>query len=252
MISLDRTSPMPLWAQLRDLLNERLRVGEFGDRFPTEAEIAAAYAVSRHTVREALSSLRAQGRVVAERGRGSRVVEVRQQPAGALWSLFRAVEADGRAQTSVVLRLDVVLSRPAAAELGVDYRSKLVHLERLRMMDGEPLAHDEAWLPATLARPLLDVDFTRTALYDELARRCATTLDSGEETVTAVTATPADRSLLQTPRDVPILLLRRKGFSGGRPVEWRETRVRADRFSLQIGWLPDTGRALRLAAELHA
>lgn len=44
---------------------------EVGDRFPTDAEIANAYGVSRTVVREAVSALRAEGLVSTQRGRGS-------------------------------------------------------------------------------------------------------------------------------------------------------------------------------------
>ncbi len=240
MDALDRRSALPLWAQLRDRLAVRVESGEFAGRFPTEPELMAEYGVSRHTVREALQTLRAQGRVVAERGRGSRVVAVSREPDGALWSLFRAVESAGMTQTSDVLTLTEVTAPTIAVQLELPPGEPLVHLERLRRVDGEPLAHDRAWLPARLARPLLDADFTHTALYDQLTQRCGVTLDSVRETVTATTGTEAERerlALADTP-DVALLVLQRKGYSAGRPVEWRETRVRADRFRLDIGWAP--------------
>lgn len=48
--------------------SERLKVG---GRFPTDAEIAKAFGVSRTVVREAVSALRAEGLVSTQRGRGS-------------------------------------------------------------------------------------------------------------------------------------------------------------------------------------
>ena len=66
---LDRGSPTPLWAQLRADLRRRLAAGAFGEAFPGELALVADYEVSRHTVRSALRELRADGIVVAERGR---------------------------------------------------------------------------------------------------------------------------------------------------------------------------------------
>src|ERR1700681_1743284 len=99
---------MPLWAQLRDQLARELDAGEFGELFPTEARLALRFGVSRQTVRYALRDLRTTGRVVSERGKGSRVVESGRidAPLGALYSLFRAVETAGRASSSVVRALD--------------------------------------------------------------------------------------------------------------------------------------------------
>lgn len=115
-----RSASRPLWAQLRDDLMARLGAGEFAAAFPGELALTAEYGVSRHTVREALRRLRADGLVAADR----------------------------------------------------------------------------VWLPAALAAPLLDADFTHTALYEELARRCGLRLHGGWERITAVSPTSAERALL--------------------------------------------------------
>ena len=51
-----------------------------GGKLPTEAQLAQHFAVSRPTVREALSRLRADGLVQARRGSGSYVVRAAAQP----------------------------------------------------------------------------------------------------------------------------------------------------------------------------
>lgn len=92
---MDRKAAEPLWAQ-RDLLR-RLEAGEFKGWFPGEMFLVGEYKVSRNTVREALRRLRADGVVVAERGRRLRVATPAEieQPVGALYSLFASVEVSG-------------------------------------------------------------------------------------------------------------------------------------------------------------
>jgi DNA-binding GntR family transcriptional regulator len=46
----------------------------------------------------------------------------------------------------------------------------LVRLERLRLIDRQPLAHDTAWLPSSIARPLLEVDFAPGDRYTFVAQ----------------------------------------------------------------------------------
>ncbi|WP_372350034.1 UTRA domain-containing protein [Streptomyces sp. KL116D] len=46
----------------------------------------------------------------------------------------------------------------------------LLYLERIRLADGEPLAHDKVWMLASDARALLDVDFSHTALLRRTRR----------------------------------------------------------------------------------
>ena len=127
------------------------------------------------------------------------------QPLGAIYSLFAAVERAGQEQRSVVRTLDVRADGVAAARLGLGESAPLVYLERLRLAADEPLAVDRVWLLEWLVAALLEVDFGRTALYDELARRCGVQLTGGQETIRAVVPAPGARVLLgiATPRTWP-------------------------------------------------
>lgn len=102
---LDRTSPMPLWAQLESELKRRLDSGEFDEGpFPTDLVLTDTYEVSRHTVREAIRHLNKTGVLKRERGRGTVINRSEfEQSLGTLYSLFQSVESTGVDQTSEVL-----------------------------------------------------------------------------------------------------------------------------------------------------
>jgi Bacterial regulatory proteins, gntR family len=70
---LDRQSFTPLYQQIKDLVVSRIRRGEFsvGDVLPSEVKLAAAFRVSRLTVRQALYELRVEGYIIREKGRGT-------------------------------------------------------------------------------------------------------------------------------------------------------------------------------------
>lgn len=240
---LDRRSPLPLWAQLDADLRRRLDAGEFAAAFPGETALVAQYAVSRQTVREALRRLRSEGLVTAERGRAPRLAQRPQftQPLGALYSLFSSVEARGMEQRSEVRRLDVVADGVVAARLGLEESTALLYLERLRLAGGQPLALDRVWLPAAPTRHLLEADFTHTSLYDELATRCGIRLSGGQEQIRAVTGTAAERRTLQAAPDVALLAIDRLACSAGLPMEWRQTLVRGDRFTVTAAFSPSAG-----------
>ena len=232
-VRLDRAGPVPLWQQLLTDLRTRLADSEFVIDFPGELALVEQYAVSRHTVREALRHLRTEGVVTAARGRRPRLapVEVEQQFA-ALASLFAAVESRGLEQRSVVRALDVRADGVIAVRLGLEESTPLVYLERLRFAGPEPLALDRAWFPAGIAAPLLQADFTRTALYDELSTHCGVSLTGGREQVRAVLANRNERVLLHLPADAALLLVERTGCLHGRPIEFRHTLVRGDRYAV--------------------
>lgn len=180
MTPLDRSSPMPLWAQLETELRRRVELDEFSDGFPTDLELTETYDVSRHTVREAVRQLNKSGLLKRERGRGTVVNQSEfEQSLGTLYSLFQSVESTGVEQTSEVLRLESVTDAVAAVKLELDEDAKLVLLERLRLAGGAPLAIDRAWLPYEFGERLLAVDWSHTALYAELANAGAPVPNQG-------------------------------------------------------------------------
>ena len=234
----------PLWSQLLADLRARLAAGEFVDAFPGELALVQQYGVSRHTVREALRELRREGVVTAARGRQPRLAPAEvEQPLGALTGLFAAVESSGLEQSSVVRALDVRRDGVVAARLGLEESTPLVHLERLRLAGTSPLALDRVWLPADVAAPLLDVDFTRTALYDELLAHCGIRLTGGSDSVRAVVPGRGERALLEVPAGVALLSVERTGCVHGRPMEFRHTLVRGDRFAVTAAFRASGGSA---------
>ena len=229
---LDRASPLPLWAQLHDDLRRRLADGELSERFPGELELVAEYAVSRNTVREALRRLREDGSVVVARGRRPRVAHPIRPRLGALYSLSETVRAAGLPERSVVRVQELGRDAAAAARLGVGAETPLVHLERLRLAGGEPLAYEEVWLPGDLAAPLLEADLSRSGLYRELAERAGLRPTGGEEQLSAIVPGRRLRALLELPAGVAAFSIERLSRVGERPLEWRRTVVRGDRFSV--------------------
>jgi GntR family transcriptional regulator len=247
---LDRKSPMPLWAQLEAELRRRVEAGEFDEGyFPTDLELTEAYDVSRHTVREAVRQLNKTGLLTRERGRGTVVNRSEfEQSLGTLYSLFQSVESAGVEQTSEVLRLEVVSDSAAATQLELPEDAELVLLERLRLAAGAPLAVDRAWLPAALAAPLLDVDWSRTALYAELAAAGAPVPNQGWERLTPIVPTPADRGRLGLRKTDAAFFLERLGSRDGVPVEWRTTVIRGDRYRFVTDWSTGVKTELRPSA----
>ena len=247
---LDRSHPLPLWAQIDADLRRRLRAGAFEDRFPGELELSAEYGVSRQTVRDALRRLRAEGVLGSGRGRGTWIRKPRiEQPLGALYSLFSSVEAMGLEQRSVVRTLDVRTDEHVAARLERAADTELVYLERLRLADGEPLALDRAWLPRSIAGPLLEADFSHSGLYDELASLTGTRPTGGSEIISAVVPSAAVRRLLDIPSGTAVMEVLRLGCLRAQPMEWRETLIRGDRFSVAAEWSAHEGYRMSVTGD---
>src|SRR5262245_55471131 len=68
---------LPLWRQVLRLIERDIRSGRLapGTQLPTEAALAQALGVHRHTVRHAIENLSDQGLLRVEQGRGTFVKE---------------------------------------------------------------------------------------------------------------------------------------------------------------------------------
>lgn len=81
MPEIDRSSPIPIYYQLKVLLQEQIEQGKPkpGDKFPTEEELCNQYKISRTPVRQALLELTREGVLSRTPGRGTFLVPRQQQ-----------------------------------------------------------------------------------------------------------------------------------------------------------------------------
>ncbi len=240
----DRSSPMPLWAQVLEDMRRRMAAGEFERGFPAERDLIEQYDISRHTMRDAMRRLHAEGLIDRERGRGTFVRKTPiEQRVGALYSLFRSIEDQGFEQRSKVLALDERQDLLVAQQLGMRSNTKFVYLHRLRYADDTPIATDEAWLPSALAGALLRADFDHTAVYDQLEIRCDIRPGAGWERLHPTIPTIDEQALLGTSPAQAAFLIERFSAFRGKPLEWRRTVIRGDMYTFSTSW-GDTGEPL--------
>ncbi|HEX6657476.1 MAG TPA: GntR family transcriptional regulator [Ilumatobacter sp.] len=233
----DRTSPMPLWAQVLDDLRDRLGRHEFDARFPTDTELVERYGVSRQTVREAVRRLSAEGLLDRERGRGTFVrTSALHHPVGTLPEIFGSIREHLGPVVSIVRRVGRTADPDVAERLGLDPADTLIVIERVRHTADGPIAHDTAWLPAAIGEPLLTVDFTTAVLADEVRDRCGRTADDVDEQLGAAVASRELRALLHMPTNVALLTVATRSSERGLPFECRRVSFRADRLHLTSRW----------------
>src|SRR6478752_6396825 len=73
MNAIYRNIPVPRYHQLKEILRERVRSGEWkpGDLIPSERELSETYHISRMTTRQAITDLVNEGVFYREQGRGT-------------------------------------------------------------------------------------------------------------------------------------------------------------------------------------
>ncbi|MFE0641838.1 GntR family transcriptional regulator [Streptomyces sp. NPDC058877] len=235
-LSVDRTSPVPLYFQLAQQLEGAVENGSLapGSLLGNEIDLANRLGLSRPTVRQAIQTLVDKGLLVRRRGVGTQVVHSRVRRPMELSSLYDDLAAAGQRPATRILanRLEPATG-PVAAALGVPEGTEVRYLERLRTADGEPLAHLHNHLPAGLVVPDTET-LEGTGLY-RMLRSAAVTLHSARQIVGARAATAAEAALLDEPEGAPLLTMERVTFDDtGRAVEYGSHLYRAARYSFEF------------------
>jgi GntR family transcriptional regulator len=125
--------------------------------------------VSRPTIRRALATLEREG-LVARHGRGWHAADQPlSEPPNALVGFTAMARARGLTATSRVLERAVVAAGVADADaLHVAAGSRLIMIERLRLLDGIPTAVDRAVVPFDRAPWLETADLESESLHELL------------------------------------------------------------------------------------
>lgn len=238
MTAVDRSSPVPLWAQIIEDLRARMAGGAFDERFPTDEELTATYGVSRQTVREAVRRLQAEGLLERRRGRGTTLTRpVLEQPLRALYSMALTVSGHGLTEHNQIRAAErQTAPDDVAGELGLRAGDAVVFLERLRFAGEDPLSLERSWLPWSVAAGLLEVDLQHGPLYEALYEACGVRVTGGSERIAPVVPSPGDRRLLGMPARTAAFRIERLARAGARPVELRRATVRGDRYRFVAEW----------------
>lgn len=170
-ISIDRSSPIPLYRQLEHSITEAIRAGELkpGDKLPTEEALAEELALSRPVVRQAYGSLVAGGFIVRKRGRGS---FVKAQNLGNLANKILSFSQETLLLGHVPRTEVRVFERVPLPESVADGRcasgGEWFFLERVRYTDELPSVYLKTWVPADPFPDLWGHDFAQNSLYATL------------------------------------------------------------------------------------
>jgi DNA-binding GntR family transcriptional regulator len=226
----------PRYLDIGERLAAEVSLMQPGDQLPKERELAERFAVSRMTVRQALSLLTDQGRVYSVRGHGTFVAEPHVAKDATLASFTEDMIARGFTPGSRLLAaVEVPAPADVARALELPHGSPTLRIERLRLADDVPMCLETVHLPARLFPRLLDTDLTGS-LYSLLGARFRTTVSRADQTFSATRLTRRQSDLLGVPSGSAALVMRRISVdTRGRLVEHGESIYRNDRYEFRLG-----------------
>ena len=203
-----------------------------GVPLPTERELASALSTSRTTVRQALTELVTEGRLVRRHGSGTYVAEPKLA-----WPLQMSSFTEQAASSGLVVETSFVSSERLRATtelaelLQIQRGAPVLRLERLRKVNGSPMALEQSHLPAERFPGLARAVRKTGSLYQVLAEQWAVKVVAAVETIETAPASTREAGLLGTDVGAPMMMLSRHSFdSEDRPVEWVRSWYRGDRY----------------------
>jgi GntR family transcriptional regulator len=240
-IRVDRNSPVPLYFQVAQHLEQMIESGELpmGTRLENEIDLADQLGLSRQTMRRAIEYLVGRGLLLRKRGIGTQVVQAKVTREVELTSLYDDLAKSGRDPSTTVVSFGTEPAPDAlAAELGLSAGTPVYVFERLRFAGAEPLALMRNHVPEHLMR-LSAADLEAQGLYN-LFRANGISMRIAKQSIGARAATAAEARALRERKGAPLLTMERSAYDEqGRAVEHGRHVYRASRYRFDLtltGW----------------
>ena len=207
-----------------------------GSRLAPEDGLASEFAVSRATIRQAVSQLVDAGLITRRQGSGTYVAErtptmLKQRFRGSLGDLIRESHlASGR---DIVIEHGIQLPVHVAADLSLPDGIGTV-VRRTRLMDDVPFAYTVTYLPDDLGNLIGEEDLVGQALMEVLLKH-GVQLASATQSIRAQLADAELAVRIGVSLGAPLLYVERLVTdSTARPVEYVRSWYRGDRYEYSV------------------
>lgn len=234
-LEIDRGSPVPLYYQVSQQLEQEIETGKLqpGAQLGNEVQLAGELGLSRLTLRRAIQELVDKGLLVRKRGVGTQVVHNQVKRPLELTSLYDDLANSGQEPSTTVLTHEIVAAPDdVAAGLDIEPETEVLHIERLRMAGGEPLALLRNWLPGAHSS-ITEENLEERGLYAQL-RASGVHIRVARQRIGARKATAQEASLLEEKRGAAMLTMQRTAYDdAGSAVEFARHVYRSDRYSFE-------------------
>ena len=217
----------PLFAQIKELIVERIRAGEWqaGNSLPSEHEFAAHYNVSQGTVRKAIAEMAAENLVDRFRGKGTFVAS--HTDAREHSRFFHIVGNDGVKKLPGSQPISCERSKASKKTqdiLKLLNNATIVAAERLRLINEVPVILETITVSDEMFPGIYDLWSGKTPneFYPLYETKYGIRVIGAKEKLSSVTASNRTAHLLGVEPGIPLLLIDRLAYTfGNEPVERR-------------------------------
>lgn len=208
----------------------------YGELLPSENTLVGVYGCSRNTVRRALAGLIEDGYVQAIHGKG---VQVIYQPTskttftvGGIETFMESAHRNQlRSVTEVVVFETLTADERLASESGFAPGAELLHVIRVRYLDGKALILDDNYFLKELC-PGLTPEIAQKSIYAYLEGELGMQIVTSKRKITVEHATPNDRRWLDLNGYDCLAVVTGQTFnSDGVMFEYTQSRHQPENFS---------------------
>lgn len=232
-------SPVPLYEQIKEILRSRILDGTYQphQQMPSEADMMAAFDVSRITVRQALNDLQNEGLIFRIHGKGTYVSKPKAfQDLGRLQGFGEAMRQMGYETFSRVLSVRTVVPAAQVQErLQLPKRAKVTELQRVRFLNREPISLDITYVPVSIGTRLAKEDLAARDVFVILENDYGMSLGHADLQIGSTLADEGLAPLLRIEEGSPVLFIERTTHTAdGTPIDYEHLYYRGDAFQYKV------------------
>jgi GntR family transcriptional regulator len=245
-IQLQPTTAIPLHVQLERAIKAQIASGHWKaeEMIPSERQLMQLANVSRGTVRQAIASLIRQGFLYRLHGKGTFVTKLTLEPQiQVIYSFSDQIKSMGLHFKDRLLHRELIVSPPDLTELlEVPTDTRLIYLQRVRLLQGTPLMVNHSYIPYHLCPYLLTTELD-VPLYQLLKKRFDLPVLQLTDLLECVIADETTAHHLDIREGDPLLYVTRTALTyNSLPIHVGRNFIRADmcRFRTNLSAKPDT------------
>jgi GntR family transcriptional regulator len=230
-------SRVPRYHRIAEALRERIRTGELaaGARLDNQRQLAKSFGVTLMTLRQALEVLEREHLITRRHGLGTFVAapsidyDILQ-----LRRFAGDLTAKGEHVATRLLGTRFAApDRRVAEALRLSGRTRVLVLERLRLVDAHPMSLQRSFLPSPLGDEVIRADLALTPLHQVLEFKLGVVITRASETVSAVRLGRREARDLGCRAGEPAFESERVSYdAGGAPVVFDRVFIPGDRFRI--------------------
>lgn len=240
-IVVEKSNPLPLYFQLKEVLKEKIEKGIYkpDDPIPSERELIDMYGISRTPVRQALNELVAEGLLRREHGRGTFVAhkKIDQMFLKNLSSFGDEMEREGLSFETKILNKQITENNSILQEIFGETHQFFYRIDRLRCIEKDPYVLVTTYIPAAIAPGLLDEDLEKNSLYRTLESKYGVNISYAKRVMEAINVAEEDADILKISPMAAVQMTKTTAFqTDSQPFEYSIARYRGDlsKFTVEV------------------